>query len=110
MASVSFKKVTIASGQKLSGAADLLDGVLCALHLPAVFSGTSVKFKGSRIGSTAYNYVKDSSGTDLEAAVAAGTVCQLDPSWFLGLSSVKVESQAASEAAARDVYLGVREY
>lgn len=88
--------VTIADGQSLSDAADLGDGTLLGVAVPAGWGGpTVVTFQGSPDGVT-FSDIQDGAGEYATVALAAGQAVAVDPAWFRPFRYVKVRSGTAA--------------
>jgi hypothetical protein len=104
---VAFTDVTIASSGTISTAANLGDGVLTMLLMPATFTGTAVTFQVAESADGTYRALTDSAGAAVSVTVAASKAVALNPTTFLGVRHIKVVSGSA-EGGARTVTLVTR--
>ncbi len=100
---------TIANGQTVGVAVRIPPptnglAVLCALSMPAAFTGTAITFQVSIDGGTTWNALYDDTGTLVTVTVAASRHIRLIPSLFAGLDHIKLVSGSA-EGAARSIGL-----
>lgn len=98
---------TIASGQTTSNEIDLSGCSLAGLHMPAAFTGTTLKIIASpTTGGTFQNVI--SAGSDYILAVAAGKYVPIENLAIVaGLRFIKLVS-GSGEAADRNITLAVR--
>lgn len=88
--------VTIGGGQSLSDAADLGDGTLLGVAVPAGWNGpTVVTFQGSPDGVT-FSDVQDGAGEYATVALSASQAVAVNPDWFRPFRHVKVRSGTAA--------------
>lgn len=103
--------VTIASGQALSGAIDLLGYNLVGVQMPAAWTAANLTFQGSIDGTNFYDLYDGSAEINLSAA-AASRYLALTPSQFAGVRYLKVRSGTTgtpvNQAADRSLTLIVR--
>jgi hypothetical protein len=105
------KKVQIASGDSLSAAVFVGQGVPVSIDLPASFTGTEITFQASRDNDT-YLDLTDSSGGEVQVTVSASKSVALDAVYLAGAIYLKVRSGTSAvptaEAGARLLYLNTR--
>jgi hypothetical protein len=100
MDDVRYKTVTIADGQSLSDAAQLLphDGRLAAFITPAGWAANAVTFQASVDGVNYFN-VYDEGAEYTCAAVPASAYCRVDMNVFHTARYIKVRSGTAAVPA-----------
>lgn len=94
--------VTIANGQTTSSTAQLA-AVLCAIVMPAAFTGTTLSFQVSFDGVT-FQPLYKTDGTLYSLTVAAGRTYAVPPADFTAFPAVQIVS-GANEGAARTITL-----
>lgn len=68
---VTYKQVTVASGQTVSSAIDLHGTTPVGIFLPSTFDGTTVKFQASTALDGTFYAVEDGAGTPAEITLTA---------------------------------------
>lgn len=100
--------VTIANGESLSDAAELLSLTLIGILIPAAWTSAGLTFQASADGTT-YGNLVESSGEINIGTLAAGAFVSLDPAKFLAARYIKVRSGTSgtpvNQGAARSVVL-----
>lgn len=99
----------IASGQTKSQVINLLGLTPVALELPALFTGTTIRFEGSLINDDAavMKSIRNEDGTDYTLTVAQNRIYRIPSTVLTGLSRLVIVSGSA-EGAARDIKLSAR--
>lgn len=116
MAEIYTKDVTIASGGKLSTAADLFSGsdaewfdpTVVAILMPAAWTDADLDFEVSHDGTTYRPLYLYGSDALLTVPAGANRAIAVDPKDFLGFRYVKVRS-TQNQASARTVTLVTRD-
>lgn len=98
-----YTTVTIASGQTLSGAADLHGTTLLGFYMPAAWTAATIGYKASQDNVT-FADVYDSAGNAKTSTVAASQFIPLNLSDFVGVRYLKLVS-SASQGADRAITL-----
>lgn len=114
MASSDFRNVvqtdleaTIANGQTTSGEVDLKGTTVCGFHIPATFTGTTLKLSAAAENDSTFRTVM-SAGADYSLTVAAGKYVPIENLAIVsGLRRIKLIS-GSSEAAARKIIIATR--
>ena len=89
---------TIANGASLSGAIDLQNARLFALHMPADWTAANLTFSVSSNGTT-YNDLYDSDGTEVTVTAAEDRYIVItNPSRWLGIRWLMVRSGTSGAA------------
>jgi hypothetical protein len=98
---------TIANGQTTSGIIDLAGCSICGFHMPAAFTGTSLKIlTATSSGGTFQNVLEQ--GIDYSITVAAGKYVPIENLAIVaGIKFIKIVSGSA-EGADRVITLAVR--
>jgi hypothetical protein len=91
---------TIAAGGTLSSAVSLNGFSLCAILLPATFTGATISFEASFDGTNYFPVYSTTSGTLLSYTVTQGHYVAIDPKDFFGIKTVKILS-ASTEGSTR---------
>lgn len=99
--------VTIASGQSESSVINCGGLVLCAVLLPATFTGTALTFEASVDGTNFFAVKSTTSGTSLSYTVAQGTYCAIDPKDLQGINFLKIKS-GSTEGALRTLAVSLK--
>lgn len=86
----------IASGAALSDGVELGPYVLCAVRMPAAFTGTTITFQ-SRTHTTAWANLVDTDGAEIEYTIAVGTFMTVDPADFAGCRWLRIRSDASGD-------------
>lgn len=93
----SFSTLTILSGATTSNSAPIqVDAAVVSIQTPAALTGTSFTLQGSQDGVNFGNVYVD--GIIYSFSVAASTVYKISPSVTVGLSAIRLVSNAAEGA------------
>lgn len=113
----SIATVTIANGTSLSGPVNLGDKVLCAIILPAVWTGAAISFQASDDNGVTWKDMFDDGAQEINVpttGAVAGQRISMDPSMFAGVDAIKVRSgltaAAVNQAADRSITLVSRKF
>ncbi len=95
--------VTIADSASLSGAsASMVGKTLVAAVTPSGWTTAAISFQVSWDGGTTYAVLLDSTGVEYSASsVVASRFVALDPTMFLGVTNVKVQSGTSGSTTAQ---------
>lgn len=100
-------EATIANGQTTSGEIDLAGTTLCGLHIPAAFTGTTIKISAAAETDSTFRTVM-SAGADYSITVAAGKYVPIENLAILsGVRRIKLISGSV-EGAERNIILATR--
>ena len=98
----------IASGQSLTGAIDLADGILARIVMPASWTAANLTFQTSNDGAS-FNDLHDENGNEVTVTAAASRAIRLSPADWVGVRHLKLRSGtsagAINQAALRSLVL-----
>lgn len=91
---------TVASSATTSNAISLYGSTICAVQIPASFTGTTLGFLGSIDKGASFAPTRNSSGA-ISYTVAADSIVGLDPKDFIAYDQIKLV--VASQGAERTI-------